>query len=301
MGRPRASTRGPPPTSPGCCKLDPDNAAAYNLRGVAYAELGEHDKAVADFTAGGPDSTRTTPAPVFNRGLSHVRARNWEAAVADFTEAIASPRTTRRRTSSGGTPTTNCSTRTGRWPTSPRRSGWTRTARGRTSPGRWPTASRATCRPPLADATRRSSASRSRPPAYNLRAAVQLPAGDYPAALADHLAARDLDPDDPATLNSLAWLRATCPLDELRDGPQAVADATRACELTGHAVPGFLDTLAAAYAEAGRFDDAVRWQEKAVGLVPADQRAEYDAPAGAVPGRPAVPGRRPRTGRRRVS
>ena len=84
------------------------------------------------------------------------------------------------------------------------------------------------------------------------------------------------EPDDPATLNSLAWLRATCPADAIRDGVLAVADATRACELTGHAVAGYLDTLAAAHAEAGQFGAAVRWQEKVVAMTPPDQRDEYE-------------------------
>ena len=101
--------------------------------------------------------------------------------------------------------------------------------------------------------------------------------GDFPAALADHLAAHEIDPDDAATLNHLAWLRATCPLDEVRDGAAAVRDATRACELTEYGTPGYLDTLAAAHAESGRFEDAVRWQEKAIKLVAGDHRADYEA------------------------
>jgi serine/threonine-protein kinase len=101
--------------------------------------------------------------------------------------------------------------------------------------------------------------------------------GDYKAALADHLAALELDPDDAATLNFLAWLRATCPKEEMRDGTLALRDATRACELTEYAAPGYLDTLAAAHAELGRFEDAIRWQEKAVKMVAPDQRPEYEA------------------------
>ena len=50
-----------------------------------------------------------------------------------------------------------------------------------------------------------------------------------------------------------------------------------ACELTAHRVPGYLDTLAAAHAEAGQFDDAIRWQEKAIELVEAEKKADYES------------------------
>jgi tetratricopeptide (TPR) repeat protein len=111
--------------------------------------------------------------------------------------------------------------------------------------------------------------------AFNLRASVHYARGDYAAALADHERAHELDPDDAGTLNFLAWIRATSPDDSLRDGGRALSEATRACEATGHANPGFLDTLAAAYAELGRFDDAVKWQQKAISLVPPDEQGDY--------------------------
>jgi serine/threonine-protein kinase len=62
----------------------------------------------------------------------------------------------------------------------------------------------------------------------------------------------------------LAWLLATCSDDKARDGKRAVKYATTACELTGWNDPLCLDTLAAAYAEAGRFDEAVRFQTSAL-------------------------------------
>jgi tetratricopeptide (TPR) repeat protein len=63
-------------------------------------------------------------------------------------------------------------------------------------------------------------------------------------------------PDLVDALNDLAWALATQPDAKLRDGARAVEIATRAAELTHRNSPGILDTLAAAYAEAGRFEEA---------------------------------------------
>lgn len=81
-------------------------------------------------------------------------------------------------------------------------------------------------------------------------------------------------PDEPAALNNLAWLLATCPDASVRDGAEAVRLAERACRLSGHSEAQSLGTLAAAYAEAGRFGEAVSSAQKAVGLATAsgDQR-----------------------------
>ena len=63
----------------------------------------------------------------------------------------------------------------------------------------------------------------------------------------------------------------------MRDGVKAVEFATRACESTEWQVPGFLNTLAAAHAECGRFDEAIRLVEQALQM-PADGHAdEYRA------------------------
>jgi len=63
-----------------------------------------------------------------------------------------------------------------------------------------------------------------------------------------------------------AWLRATCPEAQYRDGKLAVETARRACELTDWHNPGELEVLAAACAEAADFGSAVKWQEKALTL-----------------------------------
>jgi len=82
--------------------------------------------------------------------------------------------------------------------------------------------------------------------------------GDAAAAVRRYTRALDLNPDSPRALNNLAWIRATHPDGVLRDGTQAVKLAERICELTRHQAAGALDTLAAAYAEAGRFDAAIK-------------------------------------------
>jgi tetratricopeptide (TPR) repeat protein len=68
--------------------------------------------------------------------------------------------------------------------------------------------------------------------------------------------ALQVNPDSLGVLNTLAWLLATWPDARIRDGVRAVKYAGHACELTHYGVLPLLTTLAAAYAEAGRFDDA---------------------------------------------
>jgi tetratricopeptide (TPR) repeat protein/4-amino-4-deoxy-L-arabinose transferase-like glycosyltransferase len=71
-------------------------------------------------------------------------------------------------------------------------------------------------------------------------------------------------PDSPRMLDELAWLLATYPDSKTRDGTEAVRLAERACVLTERRIPALLDTLAAAYAEAGDFPRAISVAEEAL-------------------------------------
>ena len=73
-------------------------------------------------------------------------------------------------------------------------------------------------------------------------------------------------PKNPVVLTKLAWIRATHPDAKWRDGAQAVALAEQCCQITQNRMMAALNALAAAYAEVGRFEDAVRWQLKAIEL-----------------------------------
>jgi tetratricopeptide (TPR) repeat protein len=73
-------------------------------------------------------------------------------------------------------------------------------------------------------------------------------------------------PDDPQTLNNLAWALATNSDPGLRDATQALQVAERAMALTQGRDPAILDTLGAAYAESGRFDKAIEWARKGMDL-----------------------------------
>jgi len=80
-------------------------------------------------------------------------------------------------------------------------------------------------------------------------------------------------PNDLVTANNLAWVLATCPDPAFRDGKRAVELAERVCKATNHAVAIMLDSLAAAYAEAGRFQDAVAMARRALAMAALDPKA----------------------------
>jgi Flp pilus assembly protein TadD len=87
--------------------------------------------------------------------------------------------------------------------------------------------------------------------------------GRIDQAIKNYRQAIQINPNHCSALNNLALLLAASPKAEFRNGTEAVRLAERACELTHNGKPLYLVTLAAAYAEAGRFPEAVAAAEKA--------------------------------------
>lgn len=101
---------------------------------------------------------------------------------------------------------------------------------------------------------------------YRNRAVAHTRKKQYDKAVADYAKAVEFAPGVAFAQNGYAWILCTCPDDKQRDGKKALIHAKKACELTEYKNGGYLDTLAAAYAENGEWAKAVEWQDKALKL-----------------------------------
>jgi tetratricopeptide (TPR) repeat protein len=98
--------------------------------------------------------------------------------------------------------------------------------------------------------------------------------GDWQAAKSDYEEAFRLSMDDEGYYDTLVLLHgavlaeflATCPDERLRDGQRALKIASIGCQATKYEDADNVFALAAAHAEMGDFDEAVRWHEKALAL-----------------------------------
>jgi tetratricopeptide (TPR) repeat protein len=217
-------------------KLDPNRWKAIHNRGVSYGVLGLHDDAVADFTRVvelKPDYVNAW----FNRAELHLENGRLTDAIRDYTEAL------RLRPEDGSI--------------------FRQRGRSYARAGRYQEA--------LADFDR--AVQRDRDDVISLveRAEANLRLHDWEAAAVDYRTAIDIDPNCAEGYRGAAWLMATCPQVKYRNTQVAVEAAQQAVELAesqGNLDFTYLDTMAAAYANASRFAEAEHTIRRAIPIAP---------------------------------
>jgi tetratricopeptide (TPR) repeat protein len=219
------------------CRHDPQHVMAYYLRGVALAETGQNTEAINAFSTALQIQPTHIPS-LLGRARVYLQLGWSQQAEADCTRILTQEPSATIAYELRGL--------------------------ARRLQGRW--------REAAEDFTQALQLDPS-VDLYNARAEMRYYAGDYAAAISDHIEALKLDPHNPDTFNCLAWIWSTCPDPEFRNGQRAKDCATRACELSEWSEPIYLDTLAAAYAECGDYDQALQWVNRAIELLEQKQSA----------------------------
>ena len=204
----------------------PDQSEALRVRGTVLFQLGQTSKALADLDRAitlHPDCA----ACYFERGTVHLCKSNVQAAIEDFSNCLAVDPTHAPALASRAAMLLQA----------------------------------ARLEEALEDITSAAAARPQNDRDIHNRAVVLAHLGRTQEAIREYERALVLNPDSGGTHNNLAWLLATAPDSNIRDGKRAVEHALRAVELGENGA--WLDTLAAAHAECGDFEAAIRAEEAA--------------------------------------
>ncbi len=125
------------------------------------------------------------------------------------------------------------------------------------------------------DFTQSMELSGENPLVYANRGVAYEGLGDFAKAKKDYQKAEEIGGTVSEIANTVAWFYATCPSDNYRDGEKAIEMVTKACEASDWEDASFIDTLAAAYAEQGEFEAAVKYANQAVELAKGDKKDQY--------------------------
>ena len=221
-------------------KQNPNDAGAYEARALAWRVRNELDIAIGDLNdAIRLDSTKSSA--YHNRGMCLSDKGEITKSITDYTEAI--------RLDPKGYIT------------------YTHRADSWTLKGEYAKA--------VSDSTEAIRLAPKYVYAYARRAAAFAATKNFEKAVADCDEARKISVKGTQGYNHVAWFLATTPLENARDGKKAIEFATKASELTDWKDAAVLDTLATAYAETGNFDEAIKWQTKAIDMTSDNDRLEY--------------------------
>ena len=217
--------------------LDDTKWRYVHNRGVSHATLGHYPKAIADFN----QTLKMNPNygnAYFNRGELRYEEHDFVGAIGDYTQAIKlDPRDGTAYNSRG-----HAHYRLHEF------------------------------REALADYHQAVRLDPTNAAAYTNRGDMYADFGRWANATSDYRTAMKLNPALGRAYQSAAWLLATCPEEAFRSANGAMLAARKAIELDGESDYRYLETLAAAEANAGYFADAIDTQAGAVAIAPADYR-----------------------------